>query len=151
VGVIFQSLHGYRQHRDSQLPVYSPEMERLFYEFLQRYQEWSIVKRQENLLFSGLVLTGVITLLFPWLIPQFGIVFSFLCLIFFCIMIGLYQKISGSVNHHGINTRILHHHLIGKLEVGFCQHHQPCSCVEDFRHYVLRNYNISLYGEPLDL
>lgn len=150
MGVLFQSLGGYRQHRDLQLPVYTAEMEQLFYEFLQRYQELNKVKRLENLLFIALVSTGVIALFTPWLFPQLGIIIDFLCLFFFCILISFYQKTSRSVNHHGVNARILHHHLIGKLEIGFCQHSQPCSCVEDFRHYVFGKYFISLYGEPLD-
>lgn len=150
MGVLIQPLQEYRQHRDSQLPVYFPETEQLFFEFLQRYQQWSKVKRQENLLFICLVITGVTVLFLPWLFPQLGITFSFLFLSIFCIMIGFYQKVNGSVHHHGINTRILHHHLIGKLEVGFCQHHQPCSCAEDFRQYVLKKYFISLYDEPLN-
>ncbi|MHB8125485.1 MAG: hypothetical protein ACYDEJ_07555 [Desulfitobacteriaceae bacterium] len=148
--MLFQSLQGYKQHRNLQLPVYSPEMEQLFYEFLHRYQEWSKVKRQENLLFIGLVIVGMIAFFYLCKFPQIDIVYSFLWLFFFCILIVFFQKVSLSVNHQGINTRIVYHHLIGKLEVGFCQHHQPCSCVEDFRQYVLKNYYISLYGDSFD-
>jgi len=55
-----------------------------------------------------------------------------------------YLAMSVRANHLYVNVHILHHHLVGKLEVGFCDHLEPCHCVENFCSYVLKNYKISL-------
>ena len=74
---------------------------------------------------------------------------SMVMLVSFYFATGHYLEVSERVNHLYVNVHILHHHLIGKLEVGFCDHSEPCDCVENFRRYVVKKYSISLYNSSL--
>lgn len=69
---------------------------------------------------------------------------SAVMLVFFYFASRHYLELNEQVSHLNVNVHILHHHLVGKLEVGFCEHLEPCQCAEDFRRYVTKNYNISL-------
>ena len=124
------------------LPVPSVRMARLFSEYLGRYNDWKAAKLQEKI---GLVIVfwlGWCILLVACVRPGGGIIM--VMLVPFCFALRHYFQVNQRVSHLYVNVHILHHHLIGKLEVGFCDHCEPCHCVEEFRGYVLRNYNISL-------
>ncbi len=131
------------------LPVPSLRMAKLFYEFLSRYNEWKAAKLQEALgifMLSFLVL-GIISII--WFLPGRGLISITVMLVLFYLAIRHYLDVNERVSHLYVNVYILHHHLIGKLEVGFCDHVEPCHCVESFRRYVVEKYNISLYNRSL--
>ena len=121
-------------------------MRQLFDEFLGRYYEWKKAKLQEVIAIALLIIIGMFGLMTFRLIPSVRIGYSILMVVIFFIAIRHYIEMNNRVNHSYVNLHILHHHLIGKLEVGFCDHHEPCQCAENFRYYVLKNYNISLYN-----
>lgn len=125
-------------------PFPSVRMAQLFYEFLGRYNEWKILRRQEAIGMFIVLLSGVLALIVPWLFPKVGVSVSFILLILFYFAARKYMGLNEQVSHLYVNVLVLHHHLIGKLEVGFCDHREPCRCVEDFRRYVLKKYDISL-------
>ena len=130
--------------RQAELPVPSVRMALLFYEFLGWYKEWKNAKLQET---SGKLIVlflGLGILFIPWFLPNIGIIISFVVFVLFYFAIRHYLEVNERVSHLYVNVHILHHHLIGKLEVGFCDHCEPCHCVENFRCYVFENYNISL-------
>lgn len=135
--------------RHAELPVPSVRMALLFYEFLGRYKEWKIAKLQETIGMLIVSFLGLCILFIPWFWRDIGVIISFVVLVLFYFAIRHCLKINERVSHLSVNVHILHHHLIGKLEVGFCDHSEPCHCVENFRCYVLSNYNISLYKGPL--
>jgi len=128
-------------------PFPSARMAQLFYEFLGRYNEWKLVRRQETIGIFAVFLFGLLALILPWLYPEIGISVSILMLILLFFAVRHYIKLNEKVSHLYVNVHILHHHLIGKLEVGFCDHQEHCTCVEDFRKYVLKNYKISFDTE----
>lgn len=125
------------------LPVPSVRMALLFYEFLSRYKEWKTAKLQETIGMLILLFVGLCILFLPWLLPRRGIIMSMVMLVFFYFASRYYLEVNERVSHLYINVHILHHHLIGKLEVGFCDHSAPCHCVENFSRYVEKKYNIS--------
>lgn len=127
------------------LPVHSERMAKLFFEFLRRYNEWETAKFQEALWMLILLFLGFCILFFPLFLHGRGLIISIIMLIFFCFAAFHYLKLNRWVCHLAVNVNILHHHLIGKLEVGFCNHSNTCNCVEDFLRYVITEYNISLY------
>ncbi len=147
VGILCQPIFKTKGHQN--LPVLSLRMAQLFSEFLGRYYAWKTAKLQETLeLFILLVL--VLSILFlPWLLPGSGLIMSTVMLVLVYFTTRHYLAVSERVNHLYVNVHILHHHLIGKLEVGFCDHLEPCHCVENFRRYVVMEYNISLYSGSL--
>lgn len=147
MGILCQPLLKTIEHQI--LPVPSTRMAQLFYEFLSRYNEWKIAKRQETIEMYILLLLGLAILLFPWFLPGRGLIMSMVLLVFFYFAIHHYLEVSERARHLYVNVHILHHHLIGKLEVGFCDHSKPCHCVENFRRYVVKKYSISLYNESL--
>lgn len=124
-------------------PFPSVRMAQLFNEFLGRYNEWKLAKRQEKIAMTIVLLLGSIALIIPWLFPKMGLTVNIGLLILFYFTTKHYLALNERVSHLYVNVYILHHHFIGKLEVGFCDHQQPCQCVEDFRRYALKNYNIS--------
>lgn len=128
---------------NSNPPFPSVRMAQLFYEFLARYNEWKLTRRQVT---NGMILVfmlGLLALIIPCLFPKVGMPMSIAMLILFYFATRHYIKVYERVNHLYVNVNILHHHLMGKLEVGFCDHKEPCHCVENFCTYVLKNYNIS--------
>lgn len=131
------------------LPVPSWRMGRLFYEFLGRYQAWQAAKRQEMLWIIILIFLGAGILLLPYLLADRGFVLSVGLFAAFYFAALRCLKIKERVNHLYVNVNILYHHLVGKLEVGFCEHTGPCRCVENFRRFVAEEYHISLVnGSP---
>jgi len=124
-------------------PFPSERMAQLFFEFLRRYNEWKMAGREENMGMIIVLTLGLSALITPWLFPKMGVAVSIVILILFYFSTKHYLELNERVSHLYVNVHILHHHLIGKLEVGFCDHQEPCNCVENFRRYVLKNYNIS--------
>jgi len=135
--------------RLAELPVPSVRMALLFYEFYGRYKEWEIAKFKEKIGILIVIFLGLCSLFTPWFWREIGIIISFIVPLLFFLATRYYWELNKRVNHLYVNVYILHHHLIGKLEVGFCDHTKPCHCVENFRCYVLKNYNISLYKRSL--
>jgi len=131
------------------LPVPSKRMGQLFYEFLSRYNEWKMAKLQETIWMFILFFFGSCVLLLPWFLLAKGLIMSVVMLVLFYVASRYYLKLNERVSHLAVNVHILHHHLIGKLEVGFCDHREPCQCAENFRRYVVNNFNISLYDTLL--
>lgn len=121
----------------------SVRMAQLFYEFLGCYKNWRLAKFQAMIGSFTVFLLGLFALLIPWLLPKMGVSMCLFILILFYFAIRHYLEVNDRVSHLYINVHILYHHLSGKLEVGFCDHHEPCRCVEDFRGFVLDNYKIS--------
>lgn len=128
----------------SELPVPSVRMALLFYEFLGRYKEWKNAKLQEKIVIIIIFVLGLCSLFIPWCLPGIRMILIFAMIVLFYFTTRYYLVVNERVNHLYVNVHILHHHLIGKLEVGFCDHTEPCHCAENFRCYVLRNYKISL-------
>ncbi|WP_407308603.1 hypothetical protein [Desulfosporosinus sp. SB140] len=128
------------------LPVPSARIAQLFYEFLRRYYEWKSAKIQEVIGMLILLIIGAGIISIPWMIPNIGVILSLALLALFYFAAKHYLTVNERVCHLYVNVHILHHHLIGKLEVGFCDHHEPCHCVEEFLDYVSKNYHIDLDG-----
>ncbi|MDQ7096054.1 hypothetical protein REC12_20875 [Desulfosporosinus sp. PR] len=126
------------------LPVPSARIAQLFYEFLRRYYEWKSAKIQEMIGMFILLAIGAGIVSIPWVIPNIGMVLSLGLLALFYFAAKHYLRVNERACHLYVNVHILHHHLIGKLEVGFCDHREPCHCVEEFLYYVSKNYKIDL-------
>jgi len=124
-------------------------MAQLFKEFIGRYHEWKIAQRQKTIGSLILLGLGLCSLFLPWLLPGKGIVVILVMLVLFYFATRYYLEVTERVSHLYVNVHILHHHLIGKLEVGFCDHSEPCQCVENFRRDVLKKYGIPLDNRPL--
>ncbi|AET68947.1 hypothetical protein Desor_3457 [Desulfosporosinus orientis DSM 765] len=125
------------------LPFPSVRMAKLFFEFLGRYREWKFARRQELVGMIIVILLGLLAVGIPWLFPKAGITVSIILLIFFYFAARQYIRLNERASHLYVNVHILHHHLLGKLEVGFCDHQEPCRCAEEFRDYALKRYHIS--------
>ena len=134
---------------DRNLPVPSVRMAQLFFEFLGRYNEWKIAQRQKTIESLILLYLGLCSLFLPWLLPGGTFIIMILMVVLFYFATRHYIDATERVSHLYVNVHILHHHLIGKLEVGFCDHSEPCQCVEHFRCYVLKEYGICLDNGPL--
>jgi len=128
------------------MPVPSARMAQLFFEFLARYNEWKMAKFQESLGMLVLSFLGLCILFLPWVLPGGGLIMSMVMIVFFYFAIRQYLEVNERVSHLYVNVHILHHHLIGKLEVGFCDHSEPCHCVDNFLRFVIKEYSISLYS-----
>ncbi|MGC7872438.1 hypothetical protein ACPUYX_13025 [Desulfosporosinus sp. SYSU MS00001] len=126
------------------LPVTSARIAELFSEFLRRYYEWKSAQLKEMIIILLLLIVGGSILSIPWLLPNFGMTLSLCLLLSFYIAVKCYIAINRKVSHLYVNVHVLQHHLVGKVEVGFCDHREPCHCAEEFMDYVLRTYNISL-------
>lgn len=125
---------------------FPPTMIRLFEEYLRRWQELRLARKREALWLVLLTLTGAVALFIPWLRGRVwgsaaGIVLSI-------VVFYHYRRVNSMVYHSFVNLNVLHHHLLGKLEVGFCNHDGPCNCANEFRQHVWQEYHISLYGDP---
>jgi hypothetical protein len=147
VGILYQPV--LKTKGNLNLPVPSVRMAKLFYEFLGRYNEWKIAKLQEAIELFFLLFLGLCIVFLPWFLPGRGLIISMVILVFFYFATRHYLIINERANHLYVNVYILHHHLVGKLEVGFCDHSESCYCVENFRRYVAKKYRISLYNRSL--
>lgn len=131
-------------------PFPSARMAELFYEFLGRYNEWKAAKSQEMIWMIISLSLFFLSLFIPLVLPRIWKILSLAVLALFCFVIRQYLELNRRVNHLQVNVHILHHHLMGKLEVGFCDHSEPCQCAKKFRNYVLRSYGISLDQDFLE-
>ncbi|MHB8076977.1 hypothetical protein [Desulfosporosinus fructosivorans] len=147
MGIICQPILKTIENQD--IPVPSERMGHLFYEFLGRYNEWKAAKVQEMIWMFILLFLGMCIILLPWFLLGRGLVMSSVMLVIFYFASRHYLVLNEQVSHLFVNVHILHHHLMGKLEVGFCEHLEPCQCAENFRRYVIMNYNISFYNPSL--
>lgn len=147
MGVIIQPLSTPSFNQDRALEL-SLEMERLFSEFLGRYQEWQSYQKRELGWFMAAMVLGLGTLTL-WMESTQSWAVNAIVLLAFIAVLNYYLKIRQLVNHTYVNVHILHHHLLGKLDVGFCHHQSPCQCSEQFKNYVWKHYKISLYGDSL--
>lgn len=135
--------------RNRNNPVPSRRMSQLLDEFLGRYNELKIAQRQQTIGSFILIYFGLRSLSLLWLMPGRRFMMIMVMFAFFYLATRHYIETTKRVNHLYVNVHILHHHLIGKLEVGFCDHSAPCQCVENFRRYVLKKYGITLDKGPL--
>jgi hypothetical protein len=145
MGVTVQQLPttGWRDSDCTYIPVH---IRALFYEYLKRYRNFETLRRKETNSFLLVLSIGIISLtnfIYLTSIPVFLFLGLFIIFIHF---LRRYIILKKSVAHAYVNVHILHHHILGKLEVGFCEHESPCQCVEQFRKFVLRKYRISFYG-----
>lgn len=122
----------------------------LLYEFLRRFNELQKLRQREMSWLISVMLFGVLSLTSLMLVPTISLFVS-LCLLFaFCLILRQYLIVRKTSTHVYVNVHILHHHLLGKLDVGFCEHDSTCQCVENFRKYVWKEYRVSLYGNLFD-
>lgn len=148
MGVIVQPLLISRKTEKKGAPAISQSMDRLFTEFLVRYREWqSYQKRELGWLLATMTL-GLTSLAF-WMYFSFAWGMNIALLLLFIGILRRYLNVRNQVNHLYINVHILHHHLLGKLDVGFCNHLGECQCSEQFKKYVWDHYRISLYGDQV--
>ncbi len=131
------------------LPGASPRMWSLFREFLRRYRDLQRAQRRETFWLLVVIGLGMLVVFLPVPGHHNGVVLSLVCVGLLLLAARRYQAASRMVRHLGVNVHILYHHLLGKLEVGFCDHQVPCHCAEEFRCYVWKTYHISLYGTVL--
>ena len=125
------------------LPVPSVRMAQLFYEFLGRYKEWKIAQRHRTIGRLILLYLGFSSLLLFCFLPGGRVIMMMVMSMLFYFATRHYLEVNERLNHVYVNVHILHHHIIGKLEVGFCDHSEPCQCVDNFRHYALTKHGIS--------
>lgn len=125
-------------------PVVSPRFANQFREFLNRYNEWSQAKLRELFAMAILVVIGGGILAMPWFLPGLGIFISFCLTGLFYFAVRYYLAANKRVSHLYVNVHILQHHLLGKLEVGFCEHQKPCRCADEFVDFVYQTYHIPL-------
>jgi len=117
-------------------PFPSARMAQLFYEFLGRYNDWKLARRQETIGLIIVLVLGLLALIIPWVFPNNRMTVSFAMLTLFYFATRKYIELNEQASHLYVNVNILYHHFIGKLEVGFCDHREPCQCAENFRGYV---------------
>lgn len=130
-------------------PFPSVRMAGLFYEFLGRYKEWKMAKHQEVGWMIVALCLGLFSLFIPMFMPKIWTIMSLVVIVLFYFVMRHYLELYKRVYHLQVNVHILHHHLMGKLEVGFCDHTEPCQCAEKFCNYVLNHYGIALDKESL--
>ena len=147
MGVIIQPLSVART-KERTIPDLSPRINRLFTEFLIRYEKWRAVQKSE---LEWLIVTLILglTSLTLWMYPLIHWGINLFSLLLFVGVLRRYLRVKEYSNHLYVNVHILHHHFLGKLEVGFCDHQYPCRCAEQFKAYVWKQYGISFYGDNL--
>ena len=145
MGVLSQPLFGIITTSSSPHPPFpSTRFAKLFYEFLSRYNEWQTVKLQKQLLKTMIFFLGIVSLATLLLASYDGAIISICLIVPLFLTAQKYIEVNERVSHLYVNVQILHHHLIGKLEVGFCDHVEICHCAENFCKYVAKNYGIIL-------
>lgn len=121
----------------------------LLNEFFRRYDELQKL-RQRELIWFILVLSFGFLCLTSLMFFSKPLLFFTLCLLFaFVLTLRQYLIVRNKSTHVYINVHILHHHLLGKLEVGLCEHDSACQCAENVKKYVWKKYRVSLYGDPV--
>lgn len=111
-----------------------------------RYREWQFYQKRELGWLTVTMTLGLVSLATWMYVPLAGGV-NFTLLLLFIGALRRYLSVRKRVNHLYINVHILHHHLMGKLDVGFCEHQGVCQCAEQFKKYVWEHYRISLYED----
>ncbi|AFM00879.1 hypothetical protein Desde_2549 [Desulfitobacterium dehalogenans ATCC 51507] len=120
-------------------------------EFLRRHSELQRLRHREIASLMAVILFGFLSLwgmMFPKY-PELSFLINSLLLAGFVLTFRQYLKARRVSQHVYINVHILYHHLLGKLEVGFCEHESPCQCAETFRKYMWNRYGISFYGNSI--
>lgn len=142
MGITFPNADQEIAHRD--LPVPSPRMAHLFYEFLNRYSAWKAAKYQERVWLLFLFCLVICFFLSNYYLVERKLIIGLdlFLLAFFSFAAYRYIEFSKQTNHSWVNVNALYHHIVGKLEVGFCDHDGSCRCVEDFCSYVAKEYRI---------
>lgn len=147
MGVIIQPFYVQKVKHDGE-PAISLQMERLFTEFLVRYTEWQSYQKRELGWLTATMILGLASLA-SWMYLPYAGGLDFALFLLFIGVLRRYLSVRQQVNHLYINVHILHHHLLGKLDVGFCNHQGECQCAEQFRKYVWKHFRISLYEDGL--
>ncbi|MGE4273157.1 MAG: hypothetical protein AB7E31_09850 [Desulfitobacterium sp.] len=123
----------------------------LLQEFLCRYRELQSARYREVAWVMAVISLGFFCLGSVMFTPlvELSSLLSILLLVVFFLALKQYLKVRRLAEHVYINVHILYHHLLGKLEVGFCEHESPCQCTENFRKYMWNRYGISFYGNSI--
>lgn len=145
MGVIIQTCDIQKVKQEG-MPAISPQMDRLFTEFLVRYRELQSYQKRELGWLTAIMILGLASLA-TWMYLPFAWGVNLTLLLLFLGVLRRYLSVRKAVNHLYINVHILHHHLLGKLDVGFCDHQGTCQCAEKFKKYVWKYYRISFYGD----
>ncbi len=127
----------------AEIPAPTQRVQMVFNEFLRRHMELERIRKREWTWLANLILWGGSLFLIPIYSGDLGLVAVFLVL--FAVSLAFYIHTNRQVEHLKVNVAILQHHLIGLLEVGFCDHITVCGCAEKFRYEVWKKYHISLY------
>lgn len=120
-------------------------------EFLRRYSELQRLRHREVAWMMMVILLGFLSL-WGMMFPTYQEILFWinsLLLVGFLLALKQYISVRRVSQHVYINVHILYHHLLGKLEVGFCEHESPCQCAEAFRKYIWKRYGISFYGNSI--
>jgi hypothetical protein len=148
MGVIVQPLLS-KGREITECPSVPSHIRGLFFEFVKRYDEWQSLRRKEGCWLALVVFLGLLSLTsFMWM-PYTTEWVTFGFFVFFIAILTRYMAVKRDSIHAYVNVHILHHHLLGKLEVGFCDHEKGCQCAVNFRKYVWEEYQISLYGNSI--
>lgn len=122
----------------------------LLKEFLKRYSELQELRQREMSWLIFVVLLGFLSLTSLMFFSKTPLFVTLCLLLAFILILRQYLILRNTSTHVYVNVHILHHHLLGKLDVGFCEHDSTCQCAENFRKYVWKEYKISLYGNLLE-
>lgn len=148
MGVAAQQL--FTKGRDTAEGIYVPvHIRRLLDEFSRRYDELRQIRRREMTWFILVLSFGFLGLTSLMLFSSTPILLTFCLLLAFFVTLAHYLRVKEASYHAYVNVHILHHHLLGKLEVGLCEHETVCQCAENVRKYMWKKYKISLYENLL--
>lgn len=115
----------------------------LVQEFLRRYDELQGLRKKE---LSWMVILTTVGSLSLWGLMLVNSPFYLTTILLgFMLVLRQYLRMRKLSHRVYVNVHILYHHLLGKLEVGFCHHVIPCQCADDFKKYFWRTYGISFY------
>jgi hypothetical protein len=147
MGVAAQQLS--TKGRDTAEGIYVPvHIRRLLDEFSRRYDELRQIRRREMTWFILVLFLGFLDLT-SLMLSSTPILLTFCSLLAFFATLAQYLRVKEASNHAYVNVHILHHHLLGKLEVGLCEHDTVCQCTENVKKYMWIKYKISLYENLL--
>ncbi len=115
----------------------------LVQEFLRRHEELQDLRKKE---LSWMIILTTVGSLSLWGLMLVNSPFYYITILLaFMMVLRQYLHIRKLSHHVYVNVHILYHHLLGKLEVGFCDHVIPCQCADNFKKYFWRTYGISFY------
>ncbi len=143
MGVVAQQLS--TKGRDTAEGINVPvHIRGLLDEFSRRYDELRQIRRREMSWFILVLSLGFLDLTSLMLFSSTPLLLMFCLLLAFFITLRQYLRVKEASNHAYVNVHILHHHLLGKLEVGLCEHETVCQCAENVRKYMWKKYKIAL-------